>query len=161
MSFDATFWALVGFILIVVLALYLKVPSMVAGMLDQRSQAIAKELSEARRLREEAEALLAEYKAKRDAAKAEAEALITLAKEQAAALAAEARTQGAEAIARRRKQAEDRIAQAEAQATADVRAAAADAAIAAAEKILRERMDGNVQSQLVSEGVAQLKQKFG
>ncbi|MES1199541.1 MAG: hypothetical protein ABUS48_06140 [Pseudomonadota bacterium] len=65
------------------------------------------------------------------------------------------------ALARRQRQAEDRIAQAEGKAEADVRAAAADAALAAAERMLREQLDGKAQSELVSQGVADLARKFG
>lgn len=160
-QFDATFFALVALLIFIAGALYLKAPSMVAGMLDQRSQEIAKELSEARRLREEAERLLADYTAKKNAAAAEAEAMVAHAKEQAALVAAEARKTAADSIARRQKQAEDRIAQAEAAAAAAVRAAVADAAIAAAEKALREQINASAQSQLVDAGVAELKRKFG
>ncbi|MET0182385.1 MAG: ATP F0F1 synthase subunit B [Caulobacterales bacterium] len=158
--FDATFWAFVALAIFVAGALYLKVPAMVAGMLDQRSQEIAKELSEARRLREEAERLLADYTAKKNAAAAEADAMIAHAKEQAVLVAAETRKAAADAIARRQQQAEDRIAQAEASATADVRAAVADAAVAAAEKALREQMNAGAQSQLIDAGVEELKRKF-
>ena len=159
---DATFIALVAFCLFFVVLLYLKVPAMVMNMLDQRSQAIAKELHEARRLREQAEALLAEYKAKHAAADAEAKTIVAHAQEQAEALVQEIRTQMSAAIARRQRQAEDRITQAQAKAEADVRAAAAEAALAAAERMLRERLDANAQADLVSQGVSEMQtRKFG
>lgn len=160
-EFDATFWALVAFLIFVGGAIYAKAPAMLAGMLDERSQAIAKELHEARRLREEAERMLADYTAKQKAAEAEAKQLIESAQQQAALVASDARTQAADTIARRQKQAEDRISQAEAKATADVRAAAVEAAVVAAEKILRERVDAGVQAQLVDAGVADLRKRFG
>jgi F-type H+-transporting ATPase subunit b len=160
-EFDATFWALVAFLIFFAVALYFKAPALLAGMLDERSQAIAKELQEARRLREEAERMLADYTAKQKAAEADAKQLIETAQQQAALVASDARAQAADTIARRQKQAEDRIAQAEAKATADVRAAAVEAAVAAAEKILRERVDAGVQAQLVDAGVADLKKRFG
>jgi F-type H+-transporting ATPase subunit b len=158
---DATFIALVALIIFGLLMLVLKVPSMIAGMLDSQSQAIARELAEARRLREEAERLLAHHQAQMDQAKTEAEALVAAAKEQAKALGAEARVTLADSIARRQKQAEDRIAQAESHATAQVRAAAADAAIAAAEKTLRAQINADVQTQLVTQSAAELARKFG
>ena len=95
---DATFIALVALVIFGVLMLVLKVPAMIAGMLDSQSQAIAKELAEARRLREEAERLLAQHQAQLDAAKAEAEALVAAAKEQAQALGVEARANLADSI---------------------------------------------------------------
>jgi F-type H+-transporting ATPase subunit b len=158
---DATNIALVAFILFFVLLWRMKVHTMILSALDQRSQAIAKELHDARRLREEAEKLLAEYQAKRAAAEAEAKVIVDTAKEQAAAVAEETRKQMQAAMARREKQAEDRISAAETKAADEVRAAAAEAAIAAAERMIRERMNADAQAGLVQEGVADLKRKFG
>jgi F-type H+-transporting ATPase subunit b len=161
-SFDATFVALLALALFMGLLVWLKVPGMILTALDARSAAIAKELHEARRLREEAEKLLADYQAKRAAAEAEAKAIVDTAKEQAAAVAEETRKSMVAAIARREKQAEDRIASAETKASDEVRAAAAEAAIAAAERMIRERMNDDAQAGLVSEGVAEMnKRKFG
>ena len=160
-EFDATFVAFIAFALFFAVMLYLKVPGMIMASLDTRREAIAKELHDARRLREEAEALLASYEAKRAAAEADAKAIVDHAKEQAAAVVEETRAAMAEAMKRREKQAEDRIAHAETKATDEVRAAAAEAAIAAAERMIRERMNDATQSALVAEGASELKRKFG
>ena len=157
---DATNIAFIGLVLFFALLIYLKVPAMVLGMLDSRSQAIAKELHDARQLREEAEKLLADYKAKQAAAEAEAQAIVAAAKEQAAAVAEETRANMTAAIQRRERQAEERIAQAEQKASAEVRAAATDAAIAAAERMLRDRINDAAQSTLVREGISEMTRKF-
>lgn len=161
MEITATEIAFLALVLFIGLLVYLKVPAAIMGALDSKSQAIAKELHDARKLREEAEALLAEYEAKRAAAEAEAKAIVDSAKTQAALVAEETRASMTAAIKRREQQAEDRIAQAEARASAEVRAAAAEAALAAAEKLIRERMSDKAQSALVVEGVAELGRKFG
>lgn len=161
MEITATEIAFLALVLFIGLLVYLKVPAAIMGALDSKSQAIAKELHDARKLREEAEALLAEYEAKRAAAEAEAKAIVDSAKTQAALVAEETRASMTAAIKRREQQAEDRIAQAEARASAEVRAAAAEAALAAAEKLIRERMSDKAQSALVAEGVAELGRKFG
>jgi F-type H+-transporting ATPase subunit b len=161
MTFDATFFALVAFLIFFVVLILLKVPGTIMSALDARSQAIAKELNDARRLREEAEKLLADYQAKKAAAEAEAKAIVDGAKEQAAAVAEETRQSMMAAMARREKQAEDRIASAETKASDEVRAAAAEAAIAAAERMIRERMNDSAQAALVQEGVGEMKRKFG
>jgi F-type H+-transporting ATPase subunit b len=57
---DATFWALVALVIFLGLMVYLKVPGVVTATLDKRADAIRKELDDARRLREEAQTLLAE-----------------------------------------------------------------------------------------------------
>ncbi len=158
---DATFIALIAFLLFFAVLIYFKVPGMILKALDERSQAIGKELHEARRLREEAEALLKSYQAKHAAAETEAAAIVAHAKEQAEAVAEEIREQTAAAMARRERQAEERIAQAQAKAEADLRAAAAEAALAAAEKMLRDGLDAGAQTQLISQGVSELQRKFG
>jgi F-type H+-transporting ATPase subunit b len=159
---DATNIALVAFIVFFLILWWLKVPTMILTALDNRSAAIAKELHEARRLREEAEKQLADYTAKRAAAEAEAKAIVETAKEQAAAVAEETRAAMMAAMARRERQAEDRIASAETKAADEVRAAAAEAAIAAAERMIRERMNADAQAGLVAQGVSEMKKrKFG
>lgn len=158
---DATNIALVAFILFFVLLWRLNVHTMILSALDARSNEIAKELHEARRLREEAEKLLAEQQAKKSAAEAEARTIVETAKSQAAAIAEETRASMMAAMARREKQAEDRIASAETKAADEVRAAAAEAAIAAAERMIRERMNDSAQAALVQQGVGEMNRKFG
>ena len=157
----ATEVAFIGLVLFIGLLIYLKVPAMILGALDKRSAEIGHELHEARRLREEAEKLLAEYEAKRIAAEAEARAIVDSAKKQAVAVAEETRQSMMAAMARREKQAEDRIKSAETKAADEVRAAATDAAIAAAEKLLRAQVNDATQGKLVQTGVAELKRNFG
>lgn len=115
------FWVLVAFLIFVGLVLYYRVPAMIGKMLDERAEAIRKELDEARRLREEAQALLADYQKKAKEAETEAKSIIDQAKTEAETLAAEARKALAENIQRRSKLAEDKIARAEAQALSEVR----------------------------------------
>jgi F-type H+-transporting ATPase subunit b len=157
---DATYIALVALILFAWALIYLKIPAMIAAMLDQRSAAIAHELNEAKKLREQAAALLAEYQAKKAEAERHAQELIASAREQAKIAAAEIRTEAAASLKRREAQAEEKIARAEAQAVADVRAAAAEAAVAAAEKMLRAQLTPAKQADLVKQGAAELAKKF-
>ncbi len=124
MHFDASFFVAVGFVLFVLLLGYLGVHTMLGKALNDRGAAVSKELDEARRLREEAEALLASFKEKAVAAEKEAAAIVATAKEEAEAMAIEAARRSEEFVARRTKQAQDKIAMAEAQATSDVRTAA-------------------------------------
>ena len=75
-------------------------------------------------------------------------------------MAAEAEVKLEEFVARRTKMAESKIAQAEAQALADIRAAAADAAVAAAEAILNRTVDGKVADGLIARGIADFEGKL-
>jgi F-type H+-transporting ATPase subunit b len=160
MLLEAEFWVAVGFVLFVGVLIYFGIPRMMLDALDKRSARIKAELDEAQRLREEAEALLAEYHRKRLAADAEADAIIAGARAEAERVAAEAKTRMEEFVARRSQVAEAKIAQAETQALADVRAAAAEAAVAAAEKILSQAAKGDVADKLLAQGIRDVKAKL-
>jgi F-type H+-transporting ATPase subunit b len=138
---DNSFYALVALIIFCVGAVFFGIPGIVGKMLDGQIQKIADELAEAKRLREEAAALLVEYEQKRVAAESEAEGIIAAAKEEATRLTAEAQVSLADLIARRTKAVEDKIAQAESQAIAEVRARSADVAIEAARLVLTDEMN--------------------
>jgi len=160
MLFDPETWVALAFIVFVAGLGYLGVHRMIAKSLDERSGRIKAELDEARKLKEEAAQLLADYQRKRQEAEGEAQQIIAGAKAEAERLAAEAKTKIEEFVARRTKMAETKIAQAEAQATADVRSAAADAAVAAAEKILTQETKGTLASELVAKGIEDLRKKL-
>lgn len=153
-------WVLVSFVLFLALLAYLKVPAMLGRMLDERAGKISNELDEARRLREEAAALLEDYRKKRSDAEQEAVAIVAQARADAEAFAADSRKKLAEALVRRTKQAEQKIAQAEAAAAKDVRSAAADLAIAAAASLLKDGAKGKAGEGLVSESIAAVKARL-
>ena len=138
MLMEAEFWVALGFFVFLGLLGYLGVHRKLTQSLDDRAARIKAELDEARRLKDEAAQLLADYQRKRGEAEGEAREIVTSAKAEAERLAVEAKGKVEEFVARRTKMAETKIAQAEAQALADVRGAAAEAAVAAAEKILSE-----------------------
>jgi len=137
---DNSFWATVGLVLFLALITYFGVPRVIGNMLDKRIKQIADELAAAKKLREDAAALLVEYEQKRVAAESEAEGIIAAAKEEADRLTAQAQASLADLVARRTKAVEDKIAQAEAQAIAEVRARSADVAIEAARLVLVDEM---------------------
>jgi F-type H+-transporting ATPase subunit b len=153
-------WVAIAFVIFIGILVRLGVPNMLMKALDDRSARIKAELDEALKLRKEAEGVLAEYKRKQSEAEQVAASIIINARGEAERLAAEAKAKVEDFIARRTKMAETKIAQAEAQALADVRAAAADAAIAAAEKILVETTHGPAAEALVVQGIRDLKAKL-
>jgi F-type H+-transporting ATPase subunit b len=158
--FDAPFWALVALVLFFAVLIYMKVPGTLAGSLDKRAEGIRKELDEAKRLRVEAEALLAEYQRKAKEAAAEASQIIDQAKREAEALGVEAKKRIEEYVAGRTKMAEQKIAQAETQAVQEVRALSADVAIAAAEKILAAKVKGETADNLIARTIADVRGKL-
>ena len=153
-------WVLVAFLLFVALLIYLKVPAKVTGMLDERSARIAKELAEAKKLREEAQALLDEYKKKRAQAEKDAADIVALARKEAEAYAHETRVKLAETLERRTKQAEQKIAQAEQQAVKDVRNTATDVAVSAASELMAAASEGAKGAQLIEESIAAVKSRL-
>ena len=153
----AEFWVAVAFAVFLLILLYYKVPALIAKALDDRAEAIRKELDEARRLREEAQSLLADYQKKHRNVAQEADAILDQARREAEAFAHETRVSLKDTLERRTKQAEDKIARAETQAVDDVRAAAIEVAMAAAEKILREKTAGAGGASLIDQGIRDLK----
>jgi len=160
MHFDATFWSAVAFVILMAGFVYLGVHTKVTDALDHRATRIKGELDDARKLKEEALKLVAEYRAKRESAVKEAEDIVATAKAEAERTAAEAKTRMEEFVARRTKMAEAKIAQAEAQALADVRAAAADAAVAAAAKVLSDTVKGQTAETLLTQGISDVRQRL-
>lgn len=154
------FWVLVSFVGFVALLMYYGVPSIIGKALDDRAAAIKNELDEARRLREEAQALLNDYQAKAKAAEQEAKSIIEQAQREAEALASESSKALAESLERRSKLAEEKIARAEAQAVSEVRTAAVDAAVSAAEKLIAGKVSGGAGSSLIDEAIKDLKTKL-
>ncbi|MBX9739443.1 MAG: ATP F0F1 synthase subunit B [Beijerinckiaceae bacterium] len=157
MALNDSFFVAVGFVLFVLLLGYLGVHKKLTGALDERADKIRAELAEAQRLREEAAAVLASYEKKRAEAEAEAQAIVTQARAEAEQLSRETAERMADFVARRTRQAETKIAAAEAQAALDVRAAAADAAVKAAEIVLAADSKGATGEQLVAKGIQDLK----
>jgi F-type H+-transporting ATPase subunit b len=158
--YEAEFWVAVAFVVLMAIFLKLGVHRSAVKALDDRAGRIKGELDEAQRLREEAKAVLADAERRRRDAEKEAEGIIAGARGDAERVAAEARAKAEDFVARRTKMAETKIAQAEQQAIADVRAAAAEAAVAAAGKVLRETVSGKLADDLVRQGVSELNSKL-
>jgi F-type H+-transporting ATPase subunit b len=153
-------WVAIAFVLLMGLFAWFGIHRTVLKALDNRSARIKAELDDARRLKDEAAKVLAEYKSRRAGAEREAEEIVTAAKTEAGRIAGEAKTRMEDFVARRTKTAENKIALAEAQALADVRAAAAEAAVAAASTILSQSVKGQVADDLLAKGIAEVRQKL-
>ena len=157
---EPEFWVAVAFFILMGVFAYFGIHRTVLTTLDHRSSRIKSELDDARRLKDEAAKLLAEYQSRGASAEREAQDIIANAKAEAERIAAEAKTKMEDFVARRTKTAEGKIAMAEAQAVADVRAAAADAAVTAASAILSQSVTGDVANDLLSKGIAEVRQKL-
>lgn len=156
LGFDATMLVALAMIVVIGLALWKKVPAMVAGMLDKRIGEIRRALDDANQLRGEAEALKAEYEAKAAAASADAEAMHAHARAEAEAIVAKAEADATALIARRQGMAEDKIAAAERAAIAEVRTKAASAAASAAASLIAAHHDAATDKTLVDSAIARM-----
>ena len=157
---DPETWVAIAFVILLGLFGYLGIHRTVLKALDNRSARIKAELDDARRLKDEAAKVLEQYKARRASAEREAEEIITSARAEAERIATEAKAKMEDFVARRTKTAESKIALAEAQAVADVRAAAAEAAVTAASTILSQSVKGQVAEDLLAKGIAEVRQKL-
>ncbi|MEO0398574.1 MAG: F0F1 ATP synthase subunit B [Pseudomonadota bacterium] len=157
---DTSLWVSLGFLVVIGLFAYMGVHKSIASALDKRAQDIADELDEARKLREEAQEILAQYQRRQREAEEEANAIVEQAKRDAKRLATAMREKLDEQIARRAKSAEEKIARAESQALAEVRSQTVDVAIEATRDIIRSRMDQSAHAALAEKAVDELKTRL-
>ncbi len=161
MHHDETFWGnprtWVGVAFVIFIVLFGRVIwRALAKILDARTESVRASLDEAARLRREAEAMLKDAEAQRQAAMAEAQRLLEGAKAQASQVAAQTAAE-AEASARRREQmAIDRIAAAEKAAVDDIRTMAAEIATAATRDVLAKGLTAEADARLVDTAISQL-----
>ena len=153
---DPSFWVAVCVLLFFALLFWKGAHKAIGKALDDRADKIKDELEEARRLREEAQSLLASYQRKQKEAEEQAEGIVKQARHDAEVMAEQARIDLKERLERRAAMAEAKIANAEAQALAEVKAKAADIALEAAESLLKGQLSATDHTKLITDGIAQM-----
>jgi F-type H+-transporting ATPase subunit b len=156
LGFDASMLVALAMLAVIALALWKKVPAMIAGALDNQIAGIRGQLEQATALRAEAEAIKAEYEAKAKQAAIDAEAMKAAAEEEAKLIISRAKSDATALIGRRAQAAEDKIAAAERAAIADVRKTAATAAAAAAAQLIATHHDAKADAALIDQSIASL-----
>jgi F-type H+-transporting ATPase subunit b len=156
LGFDATMLVALAMLIVIGLAIWKKVPAIIAGALDKQIAAIREQLDVATNLRKEAEAIKAEYQAQARQATRDAQAMKIAATAEAKDIIARAKEDATALITRRGKMAEEKIAAAEAAAIADVRAKAASTAIAAATSLIAQSSDSKTKASLIDAAISQL-----
>lgn len=156
LGFDASMLVALAMLVVIALAIWKKVPAMIAGALDKQISGIKAQLDQATALRAEAEAIKAEYEAKAKQAALDAEAMKAAAEEEAKQIIATAKIAATDMIARRGKAAEEKIAAAERAAIADVRAKAASVSAAAAAQLIATHHDANADAALIDQSINSL-----
>lgn len=151
--YNSNFTVGVAFVLFLLLLWYLGVHKLIAKQLDDRAGRIRAELDEARRLREEAQELFAEFERKQKQVAVQADEIVQHARAEAEAAAVRAKADLEVSIQRRLKAADEQIALAEQTAIRQVKDRAVAIAIAAASDVLRERLGEDRQRALVDEAI--------
>lgn len=156
---DPHTWVYLGFFIFLALV-GPKLWKALTQMLDRRSLKIKSDLDEAQKLKDEAQALLAEYQRKQRDAMREAEEIIANARGLAQRQIKDAGKKLEENLARREKASLEKIAQAEASALAEVRREAVDVATAAAAQVLRSQLDATRGGALIDQAIAEVEKKL-
>lgn len=151
---SASGFVALSMLVVIGIILWKKVPALVGRALDARIASIRHDLDEAKSLRAEAEAMLAEAKKRDAAAQNDAAAIVAHAQQEAEAMLAKAKADAAELVRRRTQMAEDKIGAAERGALAEVRGRAAAAAAGAAAAIIAERHTADADRALVDRAIA-------
>lgn len=156
LGFDATMLVALAMLVVILLALWKKVPAMIAGALDGQIAGIKQQLDQATALRAEAENIKSEYEAKAKQAIVDADAMKASAEAEANLIVVRAKSDATALIERRAKAAEEKIAAAERAAIADVRNKAASAAAAAAAQLIAAHHDAKADAALIDQSIASL-----
>ena len=155
MYFDESAWVALGFVIFVAI-IWRKVGSALATLLDNRTQKIRGELSEAENLRIEAEAELKKFKTLQDEAIKDAKQIVADAKLAADRIRETAVEKAEESIKRREAQAKAKIAAAEAAVINELRTKATDLAISASKEVLAAELDAELGASMIDDSLAQI-----
>ena len=158
LGLDAPQWIALAMVVVLAILIWKRVPALIGKALDSKIAAIRAQLDEAAQLRSEAEAIKAEYEARAAQADAEAATLLERARAEAEGIVRQAESDASALVERRGRMAEDKIAAAERSALDQVRARAARAAAAAAEALIREKLDAGADKALVDRTIEGLGQ---
>ena len=121
MTFDATFWVAVSFLLFIGLLIYFKIPQKVNETLNQLISNIKNEIDESEKLRNEAKSLLDKSQSKLDSANEETNKIVEQAKKDSENLVIELNEKFHKSAEIKKKSAETKIAQMKEAAIKEIR----------------------------------------
>jgi F-type H+-transporting ATPase subunit b len=157
---NTDFVVAVGFVIFIGILLYFRVPTMIMARLDARAEQIRRDLEEARSLREEAQALLAQYERKQKEVKGQAEDIVKAARAEAEKAAEAGKADIRRSVDRRLRTATEQIEAAEAAAIREIRDRAATVAIAAASEVIQARMSEADAASLVDNSISEVETRL-
>jgi F-type H+-transporting ATPase subunit b len=147
-------------LLILIAIIYKPLTRAVFGALDGHASKVRAELDAAKRLREEAESLLAEHKRKLAAGEDQAQRIVGQAQAEVERQTERHRSELEAALQRRTEQAMERIEREEARALQEVRTQSATLAIRTTERLLAEQLDGQRARTLLDDAIAEIGRKL-
>ena len=150
-------WVFIAFIIFISIAIYLKVPNMVTKLLDEQISKIKNDLDDARKLKEDANSLLAEYERKIEFANKEAENIINQAKNNAKSYEENSNKKVEEFISRSEKQSIEKIQQAQKSAIKKINEEIVNKSVEVAEKIISKNMNDQNNNKLFESSINQIK----
>ena len=150
-------WVFIAFLIFVSIAIYLKVPNMVTKLLDDQINKIKNDLDDARKLKEDANSLLAEYERKIESANKEAENIINQAQKNSEIYEESSNRKIEEFIARSEEQLIEKIQQAEKSAIYKINEEIVNKSIEVSEKVISKNMNDKNNKQLFESSIDQIK----
>ncbi|QUJ75786.1 F0F1 ATP synthase subunit B [Sulfitobacter albidus] len=157
---NTDFIVLLGLLVFLGILVYFKVPGLLGGMLDARAEGIKSEIEEARKLREDAQALLASYERKQKEVQEQADRIVADAKSEATAAGEQAKLDLQKSVERRLANAGEQIASAEAAAVKEVRDQAIAIAVMASRDVIAKQMSAAEANKLIDAGIDEVDAKL-
>jgi F-type H+-transporting ATPase subunit b len=153
-------WLLVALIVLITV-IYKPLSRAIFGALDGHAAKVRAELDQAKRLREEAQHLLAEHQRQLASGQDQATAIVEQARREAERQTDRQRRELESSLARRAEQALERIAQEEARALQEVRGYAASLAVRTTERLLRDQIDEVHAKALLDDAIGEVGRRLG
>jgi len=150
-----TTWYIFSFIIFAYIIWKHGIPALNA-LLDNKIEAIKKELEVSESLRVEAQEMLAQYQRKHRDAVQEAETIIQQAQDSAEKIKDKAKLELEETMTRREAQLAERLQRMEDNAFAQIQTHAANLAVGAANQIISDKLDKKINAQLVEQSIGQI-----
>ena len=161
LGFGAEFWVYVSMAIFFALAIIVgKLPGRITAALDSRIDGVKRQLDEAKAVRAEAEALLADANARREAATKDAAAILARAHSEAEELIASSEKAATLTIERRTAAAHAKIGAAERAAEADLRAEVARRVTAAAATLIAANTDKTLAAKMTDDAISGLERRL-
>ena len=157
MTFDATFWVTISFLIFLGILVYFKIPQKVKEILEQNISNIKNQINEAEKLKEDAKNILAEHEKKISNSKKEVKELINKANEEAEKNVIKTNEEFHKFMENRKKNAEERVRQLKNQVEKDIKNASVKIAIESVEKLIKNSLDKSKLDKIYSSSLEETK----